>query len=960
MMSLPGELSNQQWLQVRANFDKVQAAPAHERASLLEQLCSGDGALLEELRSLLDACEAEQTLLESCGDAVDLRVDDTIPKLVGPYALDRLLGRGGMGAVYLAHRADGQFRQEVAIKLIDGPIASGLFRRQFRLERQILAGLSHPFIARLLDGGVTADGELYLAMEYIDGIPIPDFCKQNRLSLRARLLLFIDICSAVQYAHQNLVIHRDLKPANILVDSEGMPHLLDFGTAKLLTPIRDDNAGDLTSHGLRSFTPQYASPEQVLGKEVSTTSDVYSLGVILFELLADVPPYVLREKSMEEMLRLICETLPSKPSAVAVSSEKPDADLDSIALMALRKEPNERYLTVQQFAADIQAWLDGQPVMARRGTFRYLALKFARRNKLALSAAGLLFAAIVCGMAGVLWQSRVANLQRMRAEASVREMCDLSSSFLSEIDQAVKQLPNSTPVRRLMVQRVVEHLDRVPRRAGGDPLTRLYLVKAYLQLGRLQGSPVEQSLGDATDALLTVDKALALADALKTDYPENREVLDSFAAALRTKSLMLYGGIGRPEEAVALLHEAIEIVSKEADRPEATAGEIANAANMFNLLGAELGEPETPSMGDYSAALVAFRKSIDLYTKSLTIDPGFLKAKAEIATNHDQIGHILLFTDPAAAIVELRTALALWDALSASAKPDAESKLNSEFTRDLLGKAFADSRDYRSAIAQFEEARKSMEQGVMFDEADSRATTFLAGMLGDEADAYIDMLNPLLNAAQKGDRQKNREKATELLRRSIALDERLVAMDPKDPMFSAYLAYKRVELDLIEQSAGNISKDGQLASSRDQLCKLASRSDASSEVLLRASSVIVSLPARLRDNRLAVQFAQRLAAASHRPDPSSMLIHAEAYQQRAAQQEAARTAREGLSRLAPQRTGTPALRCRVLLEHVLATILTSQNRLPGTKMPDHTSRPAQHDRLQSQAPAILESSSVAP
>ena len=385
--------------------------------------------------------------------------------------------------------------------------------------------------------------------------------------------------------------------------------------------------------------------------------------------------------------------------------------------------------------------------MARRGTYRYRAVKFARRNKIALSAAA------CCVRSHYVWTGRgVMAIKGCQSAAhSGRGKCagnKLSSNFLSEIDQAVKQLPNSTPVRRLMVQRVVEHLDRVPRSAPGDRSTRLYLVRAYLQLGRLQGSPVEQSLGNASDALLTVDKALALADGLKSDYPDDREVLDSFAAALRTKSLILYGGLGRPEEAVALLRPATEIVSREADGPEATAVQIANAANMFDLLGAELGEPETPSMGDYSAALAAFRESIDLFTKSLTIDPGFLKAKTEIATNYDQIGHILLFTDPAAAIVELRNALALWDALPVSAKSDAESKLNAVYTRDLLGKAFARSRDYRSAIAQFDEARKSMEEDVMFDKADSRATTFLAGLLGDEADAYIDMLNPMLNAGQ--------------------------------------------------------------------------------------------------------------------------------------------------------------------------------------------------------------------
>jgi serine/threonine protein kinase len=923
-MSEPENLSESQWLKARVIFDKAQATPAQERALLLREMCDEDHALLAELESLLEASEAEEMVSEALADVVGPG-NDSLGRSVGPYELERLLGRGGMGSVYLAHRADGQFRQQVAIKLIDVPIASELFRRQFRLERQILAGLSHPFIAKLFDGGVTAEGELYLAMEYVDGVQILDYCERNQLSLRARLVLFFKVCNAVQYAHQNLVVHRDLKPANILVDGDGTPHLLDFGTAKLLSPALEDRASDLTLHGLRSFTPQYASPEQVLGKAVSTSSDIYSLGVILFQLLADVAPYALRELNTEEMLRVICEEQPPKPSAVAVSAERPDADLDCIVLMALRKESSERYLTVQQFAADIEAWLDGRPVLARRGSLRYYSLKFAKRNKVALTAAALLLAVILCGMAAVLWQSRVANMQRIRAEENVQEMCELSSNFLSEIDQAVKQLPNSTPVRRLMVQRVAEHLDRVPRNAAGSRLTGLYLVKAYLQLGRLQGSPVEQSIGDATGALLSVEKALSMARGLKSEYPNDREVTDDLALALKTKSLILYG-LGKPEEAASILRQAIDMLSKEADDPDATTAQIANAAKAFNLLGAELGEPETPSAGDYSAALAAFEKSIDLYARSLAIDPGFVTAKSEIAKNREQIAHILIFTDPVAAVDELRNALALWDALPVSAKSNAENKLDALFTRDLLGKALTRSRDYRSAILIYEETRKSMEERVKWDAADSRAVTFLAGMLGDEAETYIDMLNPVLNARSGENRQKNIGQATGLLRRSIALNEKLVAMDPNDAMFSAYLAYQNALLCTLRPSTASPNDDCQAAAaSVAQLRKLASSSDASSEVLYRAASVMASdLPARLRDTRLAVQYAERLVALNHRQDPNSLSILAQAYLEDGQPEKAAEAAHEGLSRLAPQRPGTLAIRCRVLLEYTLTKVPRSQ------------------------------------
>jgi len=318
---------------------------------------------------------------------------------VGPYELESILGRGGVGAVYLAHRADGQFEQRLAIKLIDLPLATDLFRQRFRLERQILAGLNHPNIARLLDGGATEDGELYLAMEYAEGIPVDAYCRQQCLNVPARLSLFKTICGAVQYAHQNLVVHRDLKPANILVLAGGAPKLLDFGTAKL-----------------HSFTPQYASPEQILGDPITTSSDTYSLGVLLYLLLTGAPPYELKEFTTAEMLRVICQIQPDKPSAHSNSAIGClDADLDAIILKALRKEPLGRYLTVDQFAGDIQAYLDGRPVAARHGTLRYQAGKFVRRNRMALAAATLLGLSLLAWRRGSVVAGK--NCRRPKAQS---------------------------------------------------------------------------------------------------------------------------------------------------------------------------------------------------------------------------------------------------------------------------------------------------------------------------------------------------------------------------------------------------------------------------------------------------------------------------------------------------------------------------------------------------------------
>ena len=895
------------WRRIRAIFDEVQAFPLDQRPSLLEDLCEGDGELLQELESLLEASDAEEELAENFSDASETT---SHPGRIGPYEIDRLLGRGGMGAVYLAHRADGHFDQQLAIKLIDAPLASDLFRKQFRMERQILAGLSHPFIARLLDGGVTGNGELYLAMEYVDGESILNYCKQKHLSLRDRLSLFINVCSAVQYAHQNLVIHRDLKPDNILVVESGTPRLLDFGTAKLVTPFPEDSASDLTLHGLRSFTPQYASPEQVLGQAISTASDIYSLGVILFHLLADVPPYLLKEFNTEEMLRVICVEQPPKPSAVAVSAEKPDADLDSIVLMALRKEPDERYLTVDKFGADVQAWLDGRPVIARRGTLRYRAIKFTRRNKVGLGAGVLLAASLLCGIAGVLWQSRVANLQRIRAEENAEVMRDFSNSFLSEIDTAVSELPGSTPVRRLMVQRVLDHLDKLAQYTNGDRASQAYLANAYFKLGTLQGNFYVKDLGDAPGALVSLNKAFTITQALRASHPKDLEMAELSASILKTRCAILWG-IGRPQDAVDSVRAAIKILETVESQNRNTSL-ITQTARAYHVLGDVLGEPETPSLGDYPAALDAYRKSSDLYRRALAASPDSAEVKRGIATNHLSVGNILRYVDPESAIDELRQGIALWDTIPVADRSDVTSRRTILYLKITLAKSLMFALDYKAAVSTLEEARSSIEKGAAADPQDSQAQTDLAGILGDEADAYIDMLNPLLNP-ETNRTQQIRWRAAEFLRRAISVNQKLVAIDRNNQMWVADLAYEKVLLGTLEDQ-----KSSRLAASGTaELRRLASAKAASSEVLYRAAVAgLVIRPKRLRDAGLTVQYADRLVALSHRTDPTSLLLLAQAYSADGQQERARTTAREALGLLPPRLPDARAVRCRVLLEEM--------------------------------------------
>jgi serine/threonine protein kinase len=388
--------------QVRNVFDAALEREPPTRVAFLEEACHGDQELKKEVEGLLAA--HDQT-----GDWLDASVPSpAVRRLegrqVGPYEILRLLGEGGMGAVYLAVRADGAFRKLVALKIVRPEAASAEVLRRFQQEREILASLDHPNIARILDGGETDDGLPYLVMEYVDGNPIDAYCDQRRLSVKARLKLYEAVCSAIRYAHEKHVVHRDLKPSNILVTEDGTVKLLDFGIAKLLA------AGDgatqlLTRSDLRLMTPEYASPEQVRGEPVTASSDVYALGVVLYELLTGRPPYRMRSRIYHEIVRTICEEPPTRPSAAVTQrgatpgpGSSPEAlswargvspadlrheltgDLDGVLLKALEKDPLRRYASVQEFGEDLRRHLQGEPVRAQINGLLISAGNFARRN----------------------------------------------------------------------------------------------------------------------------------------------------------------------------------------------------------------------------------------------------------------------------------------------------------------------------------------------------------------------------------------------------------------------------------------------------------------------------------------------------------------------------------------------------------------------------------------------------
>jgi tetratricopeptide (TPR) repeat protein/tRNA A-37 threonylcarbamoyl transferase component Bud32 len=450
-------IDREQWRRISPILDAVLTMPLEARAAHLDRACAGDSELRRHVEELLAAEEASPAFLATAGGERGVSLleealsapgrDPSEPesRTFGAYRLLHELGEGGMGTVYLAERIDGHFEQQVAVKVLKQGVASAEALRRFLQERQILARLQHPGIARLLDGGVTTEGTPYFVMERVEGRPLTTYCDQERLGVDGRLRVFLAVCDAVRYAHRNLVVHRDLKPSNVLVDAAGHVKLLDFGIAKLLSEGTGEAAPARTT--LRAMTPEYAAPEQVRAEPVTTATDVYTLGVILYELLAGERPYRIERASAPEIERAILEQEPRRPSARAAAGKglpgvaprdlgrRLRGDLDGIVLKALEKEPERRYASAEALATDVRRHLDGLPVAAQGARLAYRARKFVRRHRVGVAAASLVLASLVVGLVGTVYQARRAEAEARKASA----VKDFLKSVFSASDPAQAQ-----------------------------------------------------------------------------------------------------------------------------------------------------------------------------------------------------------------------------------------------------------------------------------------------------------------------------------------------------------------------------------------------------------------------------------------------------------------------------------------------------------------------------------------
>ena len=785
------QLTPERWQQVKSIFAELVEMSSHERSAFLDTACGDDADLRIQVEELLSGHEAtsvealEKAPLTNIAVALGHQLRQSVVGCrIGAYRIEAEIAHGGMGTVYRAVRADDEYQKRVAIKLMDRGTLSRRGAELFRHERQILARLEHPNIARLLDGGTSEDGSPYLVMEYVEGQAITHYCDVHRLTVEDRLRLLQKVCSAVHFAHQNLIVHRDIKPANILVTAEGDPKLLDFGIAKTL----GSNSTEIQTRTFGAMTPAYASPEQLNGYAITTATDVYSLGLVLYELLVGRYAYE-RFSSPARRQQAILEDDPERPSqAVLRESVEPEqsssaqqvgalrqlpveklakrlaGDLESIVAKAVHKQPEQRYSSMAQFSEDISRHLSGKTVIAHQDTFLYRTAKFVRRHKLPIAAASLAFVMIVAGMLMIVRAERKAKAQQEIAERRFADLRSLANSLVFEVHDAIKDLPGATPARKLVVSKALQYLDRLSRDAGNDLDLQRELATAYQKVGDVQGGSEDANLGDSGGALDSYRKALRIRESLARARPDDVQLQRELAAG--------YAQVGGTEpddrQGLADVNKSVEILKKVAAEREdpSVLNQLAGAYYMLASFQSERGDGSNidGSLSNHLEAL-RIRQSIRTTDRALNMNiqirlPGDYGAIAQLYRIRGEFNR---------ALENQRTAVALVSKLSQAA-PD------NQITKNYLGKGYLylaliyeDQGNRLAAIAAYKKSAaiyETIRKNDPLNEVAQQDLAFLNSHLGElevEAGATRQGFEHLRDALRTWDRELVRAPADDYL-----------------------------------------------------------------------------------------------------------------------------------------------------------------------------------------------------
>lgn len=776
-----GKGSNERWERLQQLFSQAVDLSGPDRKTFIEKETAGDAELRTELLELL-ACDnggaRTGPLTLALGAALDTTTRDRrkalVGRVLGNYKLVSVLGHGGTGTVYLGERADRQYSAQVAVKIVDNGTMQGELGLRFRAERQILASLNHANIARLIDAGETEEGNPYLVMEYVHGEPLDRYCDREQLGVRERLQLFLDICGAVQYAHQNLVVHRDLKPANILVTAEGAPKLLDFGIAKLLDAGEAAAAMALTRMNDRLLTPEYASPEQILGRPVTTASDVYALGVVLYELLTGLRPYVVPASASQlELERSICITDPLRPSAavkraldsgplegqseiLAVAAarrltadklrKRLVGDIDAIVMRALRKEPQHRYNSIEQLASDVRRYLTREPVQARQGNWLYYSQRFVRRHAFGVTAGAAFVVFVIAFAIAMSVQTQRVAAERDNAEQQGARAEAVSEFMMDIFDSAQPQtsLGKNIPVRDV--------LDSAGRRIRAD-LTQQPEVRARLleAIGRSY-----RRLDMHASAVPYFEDALRLRrDLPDPDGSKTASLLIDLAISLRS--------IGDLSRADHVLGQALAISQSHRTEKSQTYARL-----LLNLGRVQL------NAGNLSEARANFEKSIALGRElGGSMNP-------EVASGLRELSSVFMWNDELpAAERSIREALQIFNATRPRGHPDlalAELKLGEVLMLE----------------GRFDEAAPMFESGL----------TAQTQLYGSNSLKVADVLESLSNV-RRG--QGSLAEAEEYARRALRTRETVLGRE------DTYTGYSRTILAVVLAKRGKYAEAEQEA-----------------------------------------------------------------------------------------------------------------------------------------------------
>ncbi len=652
--------THESWSEVRRVFQEASDRAGADRDAFLASVPAGP--VLDEVRSLLDWHEPAIGFLETpaappFGAVVASASESLVGTTLGPWRIVDRIGAGGMGVVYRALRADAAFERAVALKVIGAYGRSAAAIERFQLERETLARLDHPAIARLLDGGTTPGGLPYFVMDLIDGVPVDRYCDEQRLTIGRRLDVFFGICRGVQYAHRNLVVHRDLKPDNILVLADGSPKLLDFGVAKLQAGARPVAGNDAAfAASTWALTPDFASPEQVNGGLVTTASDVYALGVLLHLLLTGLLPYRLAHGTRPAMAARLAAIQLAAPSGrtregdgearAALRRLTPGAlasrlrgDLDAVILRALAPDPAHRYQTVDELVLDIQRYRQARPVAARPRTAWYVASRFFRRHHVGLTVGFAALVLAVLGISAIVWQSALAREAHGRAQRRFNELRAMARVFMFDVHDAILNVPGTTDARALMARTGTQYLERLATEASPDPGLRRELAAGFVKVGDAQGNPSSPNIGDSEGARASYGRAVDIATGLLEADASDLEAARTLALAQRRLGdvLALMG-----DKDAALTHAeasaarfawlAAQPTVAVDDRLQAVIGQI--------KLGDLLGNPNLPNLGRPDAAMGRYDAALATLRPLLAAAPGDQRLQRYLGLTYERIGTI--------------------------------------------------------------------------------------------------------------------------------------------------------------------------------------------------------------------------------------------------------------------------------------------------------------------------------